>query len=354
MFPQGKTFLTSIIADCEFFEPIAAVQRDARDRLLAERLRPDRSRDYPIASEYPLVLGSEGTRHSICVVPRDDSLEARAIVAHANLWLRTMTSNSQTDGMGQIKLALVGNVATGTQAQGKGWMRKLLAEIERRAQSQGADAIVLWSDLTDFYQKMGFVPAGKELRIMLSVPKLSQLDRPNVWTPEGYQTGKLPHDLMHRMLELRSMGFKQPFFQLERSIHEFSELLKIPDLALFVGHSRIKKAIDTTMGHHDRSIDFYFIIGKGADMQGVIHEWGTTDMNLLLGGAGAIAQSGGLEEIMILVPPAIEEARSTFLHQASTSIEGHAMAWVKPLSPESKHLVDRTLLNGFIWGLDSI
>ena len=351
MFPQGKTVFTSIIADCEFLEPSTAKLQSARDRLLVECLRPDHPTDYPIASEYPLVLAQNGTKHSLCMTQKGDQCAARGVIAHANIWLRTMLPDSGDASFPGVKLAFVGNVATEKREQGKGRMKALLAEIELRALAQRADAIVLWSDLADFYQKMGFTPAGNELRVTLSTKKLCAGNHSTVWMPEGYQTGKLPQDLIRRVFELRSTGFKQPFFQVERSVHEFSELLKIPDLAFFVGHGAGTTSATQT---DQRPIEFFFLVGKGADMQGVIHEWGCTDMRFLMGAAGFVAEKANLEEIMILVPPAIEESRLAYLMQASTRIEQHAMAWVKVLKPETRHLVDRALRDGFIWGLDSI
>jgi hypothetical protein len=351
MFPQGKTFLTSIIADCEFLEPTTGKLQSARDRLLVECLRPDLPKDHPIASEYPLVLGPEGTKNSICVRRKGEQNDRDNVIAHANMWLRKMLPESQDASFPQVRLAFVGNVATDRREQGKGWMKALLAEVERRALIQSADAIVLWSDLADFYQKMGFTPSGKELRVTLSTKKLCEGNRSTVWVPEGYHTGKLPQDLIRRIFELRSIGFKKPFFQVERSVHEFSELLKIPDLALFVGHGATS---DSAIPLDQRPIDFFFMVGKGADMQGVIHEWGCTNIRDLMGAAGFVAQKSNLEEIMILVPPALEESRLAELQQSSTRVEQHAMVWVKALKPETRTLVDRALRDGFIWGLDSI
>ncbi len=359
IFAKGNTFLTSIIADYEFFEPQTPGQQFARDRLLIECLRPDKPAHYQIAEEYPLVLGPEGSRHSICVALKGHDPGTSAFLAHANLWFRTMACGTElAAGSSTVKLGLVGNVATNPREQGKGWMRTLLGEIERRALSQGADAIVLWSDLESFYQKLGFEPAGTEIRMTLSTKKLRRYSQANlkenldkavgvkVWLPDGYRTGELPEALIERMLHLRSTGFNQPFFQLERSPQEFSELLKIPDLSLFVGHGENSGGLPT--------IDFFFIVGKGMDMQGIIHEWGTTDMNLLIGGAAIVAKHVGLDELTILVPPAIISERLTELRRVCTRSEHHPMAWVKTLNPKTKPLVEQALHKGFIWGLDSI
>lgn len=342
--------MTSIIADYEFIKPSGSKQLAARDRLLVESLRPGKPENYPIAAEYPLVLGPAMPEHSICVTRKGVRPEDGGFLAHANLWMRKMAAGESRASMPVIKLALVGNVATDKNEQGKGWMRTLLGEIEREARAKGADAILLWSDLTTFYAKMGFEPGGSEFRIMLSAKELRRCGRPMLWVPDGYRTGQLPVEMIQRMMQLRSTGFNSPFFQVERSVEEFVELLKIPELALFVGHG---ESTGTTAPGL-RPVDFFFVVGKGMDMQGVIHEWGTTDMNLLMGAAGVVAEHGELEEIMILVPPAIKSARIAALHRASKRIEQHAMAWVKPLNPETKPLVERMLHEGFIWGLDSI
>lgn len=343
--------MTSIIADYEFLKPTGRQQLAVRDRMLVRSLRPGKPLDYPIAAEYPLVLGTGApSANSICVARRGASPENEGFLAHANLWMRTMAPAEAQMGAPAVRLALVGNVATDSKEQGKGWMRTLLGEVERRAREQGADAIVLWSDLSAFYTKMGFEPGGSEFRLMLAARELRRCGRPMLWSPDGYRTGDLPREMIQRMIQLRSVGFNKPFFQMERSVDEFIELLKIPDLALFVGHGENPGTVAPGV----RPVDFFFIIGKGLDMQGVIHEWGTTDMNLLMGAAGVVAEHAELEEMMILVPPAIKSSRIASLHRASKRIEQHAMAWVKPLNPETKPLVERVLHEGFIWGLDSI
>lgn len=342
--------MTSIIADYEFLKPMGPRQIAARDRMLVESLRPGKPADYPIAAEYPLVLGPDAPESSICVARKGVAPENGGFLAHANLWMRMMAPVDPQPGVPAVKLALVGNVATDSKEQGRGWMRTLLGEIERQARERGADAIVLWSDLEAFYTKMGFEPGGSEFRITLSAKDLRRCGRPTLWVPDGYRTGQLPVEMVQRMLHLRSLGFNKPFFQMERSVAEFVELLKIPDLALFVGHGESSGMSAPGV----RPVDFFFIIGKGMDMQGVIHEWGTTDMNLLMGAAGVVAEHAELEEMMILVPPAIKSSRIASLHRASKRIEQHAMAWIKPLNPETKPLVEKVLHEGFIWGLDSI
>ncbi len=344
--------MTSIIADYEFCEPNGSAQIAIRDQMLQEILRPGGAMPYPIAAEYPLVLAPSRTNRSLCIARRPVSAGREGInfLAHANILLRKMEP-AQLPGLAPagagIKVALVGNVATAPDERGKGLMRKLMDEVESRARAQGADAIVLWSDLSDFYQKLGFSAGGNEIRMTLSVRKLDSGKVPFIWVPEG----AVSDEHIARMLELRATGFRKPLYQIERSIAEFRELLGIPDLALiFACRGNFPAGKAPQAG----DIQSFFIVGKGADMQGVIHEWGTSDMQLLMNAAGAIAGNAGLGELMILVPPSTDTTRIELLTKASVKRETHPMAWVKILSPERKTLVELAFNEGFIWGLDSI
>ncbi len=344
--------MTSIIADYEFCEPKGDTEIAIRDKMLQQTLRPGGSSPYPIAAEYPLVLAPSRPSRSLCIAPKGHKKGSRSFLAHASILPRQMTPTGlekAKDGQqrSSVKFALVGNVVTAPEARGRGMMRALMEEVEARARTQKADAIVLWSDLADFYQKLGFTPGGKEIRMTMSVRKLDSGRVPFIWMPEG----PLSDDYIVRMMELRSYGYDQPFFQIERSVAEFRELLGIPDVAVVFACPR-NPAYGSVPSA--KQIECFFMVGKGADMQGVIHEWGTSDMQLLMNASGAVAGNAGLEELMILLPPSLPKARMDVLAPVSIKIEEHPMAWVKILSTKTKSLVELALNEGFIWGLDSI
>ncbi|MEY4632174.1 MAG: hypothetical protein RIQ81_2294 [Pseudomonadota bacterium] len=344
--------MASIIADYEFCEPKGSAEIAARDKLLQECLRSGLANPYPIAAEYPLVLDPARTSHSLCIARKGQRRDAAGFLAHASLLMRRMTP-AAGDPARAVTLGLVGNVATSLEERGKGWMRTLIAEVEARAIRQGADAIVLWSDLDGFYQKLGFVPGGKEIRFNMAVRRLDCGKVPLVWVPDGYAQGRLADGIIRRMLELRTTGYSRPLYQIERTIGEFRELLRIPDLALFLA-SRHAGNMAQPDQLPPEAIEAFFIVGKGADMQGVIHEWGTSDLPVLLNAAGAVAGNAGLAELMILVPSISDAQRLDMFAGVSGPRETHPMAWVKVLRQERKTPVELALNEGFIWGLDSI
>lgn len=349
--------MTSIIADYRIFEPTTQEDFTIRDELLTESLRADHRAPYPIALEYPLVLSKKVSERSLCLglmtnekefSKTGSSASTAHIAAHANLWIRTFAPQNSTGF--EIKMALVGNVATRPELRGHGIMRTLMAEVEARAVSQGADVVVLWSDLSEFYQRLGFVPAGKEIRLVLAANSRQSVTNIELWRPVGYENGTLSTVLLQRLLDLRTRQHQQPFYQIERSTAEFATLLQIPDTALFVGKSNHN---DSNNSPDD--IDFFMVIGKGADMQGVIHEWGAQDPNLIVSAAQQIMATNGLADIIMLVPGSVDPKCLAVLQSYSSRSEKHTMAWIKSIcNPDKKPLIQYALDQGFIWGLDSI
>src|SRR4051794_28539742 len=126
------------MSDYQVFHPDGR-QVAARNRLLQRALRPEPA-PFAIEREYPLVLGERGLGFSYCLGRGVD------MVAHANLWPRTLVT-----GSGEVQVGLVGNVATDERYRGQGVMRSLLLELKREAERLGLKALVLWSDLLEFY-----------------------------------------------------------------------------------------------------------------------------------------------------------------------------------------------------------
>ena len=302
----------------QLIKPTTNHQRKSRDLLIKNALRPEEL-PFPIAEEYPLVLGQGDNPFSCCISISDK------IIAHANFWPRTIVSESNS-----IPIALIGNVATDKEYQGRGYMRKLFQGLDQKAREKNIHALILWSDLHKFYQKLGFESVGTEIRLRYKVRKLS-----------GYISGKYqPIDPM----SLSEKDFKslldvrhQVKSTLYRSIEEFKILASIPAMGLFISFNQ------------SNQIDGYCLIGKGYDMMGVIHEWGSQNPEHLLQGIADIGDLLEYEEIIVLAP-AQGSGWIEALSNQSASVERQPMALAKIISD-----VDESVLNElFIWGLDSI
>ncbi len=303
----------------KMFHPVTASQRLQRDVMLTAALRPDGSL-FPIAAEYPIVLGTTGSQYSFCIGDPD------APSAHANLWPRDLISQTHHT---VLRVGLIGNVASSAEQRGKGNVRALMNELKAVALSQGMEALILWSDLIEFYQKFGFQSCGRELRWHFNRGQLLR----NIKSTLHFQSVSAPslNDL-ERLLNARP---PVPY-TLKRSPEEFAQLLKIPQLSLLA--STDKKPA-------------YVIVGKGCDMSCVVHEWGAPDPETLIAGVLAAATAHDLEDILLLTPASLSKNWMDGLKSAAITVSEHPMAlgW----RPESATTPD-LLTASFIWGLDSI
>lgn len=304
------------------FHPHTASELRTRNELLQSALRSEPS-SFDIAAEYPLVLGASGASFSYCSGGGD------GIQAHANLWPRTLIC---PDTNGRYAVGLIGNVATAERFRGQGMMNALMTDIKRQAVDMGMEALLLWSDLLEFYQKLGFQSFGHECRWQFASRDLVVPRR------QGWR--QLPPDearsLAAAMLTCR---FPVPM-TLERSFEEFQALLTIPALKIF--------------GYFDHSgtLTGYLLEGRGADLVGVVHEWGSPDPDCLLTGIAVAAASAGLSQLTLLSPAKLPKSWYSSLrrHAVERALHPTGLAWYANDNPNIRAALDAC----FIWGMDSI
>lgn len=287
----------------------------ARHNLLQSCLRPESS--YPIELEYPHVFSREDSSIS-------GFIDQNPIV-HANiLYLEFGDTHGQT-----WKAGLIGNVATLEGFRGQGLQKQMFAHLEAEARQNQVDVLMLWSDLDNFYEKLGFCQFGGEVRYQWSSMNASKDSRCSFVKMD-------PKDLtdsdLKRLLSLRPSGVLAP----RRSVQDFRKLLEIPEMGLFVGFDS------------DRTILSWGLTGKGCDMRGVFHEWGGSSPQALHRLMSSIKRNLGGGEFMILAPLGMDAEWHLALQSGSSSKTTHPMALVKQLS-------ERKLPEcAFVWGLDSI
>lgn len=299
----------------ELFQPRHPREQAARNRLLQSCLRPE-PLPFPIDAEYPLVLDSQAET-SYC------QRVGGQLVAHANLWpRRVLTSHGQ--GVGSV--GLIGNVATAKPFRGQGIMRAFLEALMERAREHQLDAVLLWSDLEVFYQKLGFRALAQELRYHVRAEAACALT-PELVVPAVAATPAL----CARLLRLRQhLGPS-----LERSPEEFARLLTIPQTYLLVEPDLQRPQT-------------YLIVGKGYDMAGVVHEWGARDPRGLVRCVAGLAALLEQEAVMLLAPKHLRTGWHAALVEASVQVETRPMALGRALTATP------WLDDLFVWGLDSI
>ena len=204
---------------------------------LDSNLRPEG--EWSITSEYPIAF-SEANRNNIRIITENDEVLAHAVV-------RPMIIKTPA---GLFKIAGLGSVVTSTEHRNQGLSTKTIESCLDAAKAHGCDFAILWTNLYDFYRRMGFELAGNEVSVLL--------DRDITGGEKNLKfmdSGKIAPEAIHRL-------YSQHTVTSLRTIDETRKYLQIPN-------SRVYTAWDA-----NGTLKAYAIEGKGADLDGYIHEWG--------------------------------------------------------------------------------
>jgi predicted N-acetyltransferase YhbS len=309
----------------EIFCPSDAESVQSRNLLLQKSLRPT-GLPYSIDQEYPILLSPDYSDFSFCI--RD----GRDIVGHLNVWPRIVKSSNPPF---EFPIALIGNVATDATHRGKGFMAKLITQALQDAERMKFAAVLLWSDLLEFYQKFGFRSFGAELRLSFSLGENLISSSLGSGELEILTNPPLTEDLISAMKGLRPRVASE----ILRSDREFSRLFRIPEtwLLLLVRNGEIVS---------------YGIVGKGYDLSGVIHEWGAKSPTDLLGLVQGLLIQSGWGDVTVLAPTNLGGRWQNKLNSAADYVKAHPVGLMRSFANDSRVL--STLESLFVWGFDSI
>lgn len=209
-------------------------REDAALDLMSKVLREGR----PLAAEYPLVFGSDTEGHI-------EVLETDGEPASTCAWLaRTLITPSC-----EVPVALVGSVATRTDRQGQGLGTAVLDLATTKAASEGAALSLLWADDPSWYQERGWVPFGTETIHVIDGTMAFLLPE-----PDGVRAAR-PEDAaaIHQLYSNHSV-------RVDRTEDETRAMLGVP-------------AMQVVVNEQDGQVVGYACMGRGEDLQQVIHEW---------------------------------------------------------------------------------
>lgn len=153
---------------------------------------------------------------------------------------------------GQVRVALIGAVATDSAWRGHGLASKTVALATQWAQERGAALAVLWGSEHSLYQRMGFELCGEQVRVPLAA---------------AFAKLKIdPHSLGSTPM---GRGWKPELFDI---------LKKRPGgLALRASDERwisAHKNVQWYWNGEGSTPRAYAAIGRGMDLHGLVHEWG--------------------------------------------------------------------------------
>lgn len=207
-------------------------------RFLSTHLRP--GRQWTIADEYPLVL-NDANLHNVRVIRDQNDFLSAAV-------MKPLIIKSP---VGVFKVAAIGSVVTNPANRNQGFSRQVLDDCIEVSRQHGCDFAILWTNLYDFYRKLGFELAGTE--VSLEIPTGFSCDQ--VPGLRFMESAKVDPEALLRLYSQHTTGSV-------RTVDEVRRLLQIPN-------SRVYTAWD-----ENNRLQAYAIEGKGADLEGYVHEWG--------------------------------------------------------------------------------
>ncbi|MBP9706807.1 MAG: GNAT family N-acetyltransferase [Oligoflexales bacterium] len=294
--------------------------------------------DYSILKEYPLVFFEQHSDKNVSggsLVGRIDD----TIATHLSLLIRNFVI---ADGTVVLRIGFVSNVATQPHWQKMGYMTATFKQLDSIAEKHDLDALLLWGDLSKFYQNLGYMSLGREQRYHLSRSLLTH-----------YQTvlGELmqKRTIKTEVRQIKNAELSEEQFRdlnklrppqkmnCHRTVAEFRNLIMIPDTYIYCCFSGTTPVA-------------YAVMGRGKDFIGVIHEWGSLNFFHLHETINTVFASSLFSEILLLSPADLPQEFSIGLRSFSEKIELLPMAMAKVFNSKIKAELEEI----FVWGLDSI
>jgi GNAT superfamily N-acetyltransferase len=206
----------------------------AAESLMRNVLRGGR----PIAEEYPLVFGAGAPGRVVSIGDADEVVSSCAILRRECV----------LPG-GGFSAGLIGSVVTDPRHRGEGLAAEVLASAEAELAAQGCALALLWADDAAFYADKGYVPIGTELDYLVTPDLLPLLP-----DPDGVRAATADdHAAIHALYETHPE-------RVERTAAETAQLLAGP-------------GVEALVRTRDGAVIAYTCVGRGEDLQSVVHEW---------------------------------------------------------------------------------
>ena len=263
-----------------------------------------------LAPEYPLVFGESGSGQLLSL------REGGRVVSTCALIERVLIHPE-----GETKVGFIGSVVTHPEARGQGYATKLLEYAEGKLRDAGCAFALLWADDPVFYGRRGYALDGQEVDFLVDK-----------------ESGAFPvADLNIRPLAKGESGdihalYSKHEARVARSATETSMLLACPRMTVLVAE-------------REGEVISYLCFGRGADLEGVAHEWG-----------------GNADGVMACIAKLLAENASVFvMTPGDPGVLGDRLDAIGALRAYGRLGMSKPLCGGsalpegvFIWGLDSI
>ena len=265
-------------------------------RFLDDNLRPQEQ--WSISSEYPNAI-VEANRNNMRIIAERDQVVSHALI-------RPMIVKAPA---GLFKIAGLGSVVTSSDHRNQGLSTQTIGACLEAARAQACDFAILWTNLYDFYRRMDFELGGSEVSALID-RDLKAADA----TLKIVEGAKVAPEAIHRL-------YSQHTVSSIRTVEEVRRYLQIPN-------SRVYTAWDQA-----GQLKAYAVEGKGADLNGYVHEWG-----------------GGVSALMTL----FEHIRKVQARPITVIVPGHSQNLLRALTEQGIALTEGFLGMVKILNADSL
>lgn len=194
---------------------------------------------------YPLVGPSN---HDHCHLLIDD----QKVIGHIGIRKRKLSYKGK-----QLDVALIGGIAIHSKYRGQGVFSRFFKDILKKYEKD-VSLMFLWSDLSSLYNKFNFYEAGGVIQTGRKILLKESLN------PNWIETN-LKSISNEQFEEIKHIYNQRKDFHLLRDESYWSAIREVSSAKVF-----IKK-------DSNDSIYSYFILGKGHDLDGIIHEYNVED-----------------------------------------------------------------------------
>ncbi len=202
---------------------------------------------WSIAAEYPTAFAPQNI-HNMRIIADDEK-----VVSHAVLKPLVIKSPHVI-----FKVGAIGSVVTDQGHRGQGLSTQVIQDCLKLAGDQSCDIAILWTDLFDFYRRMGFELAGTEMSFVIE----DEFEMPQQTGLRFSTDARISPEAIFRLYSSHSVNSV-------RTIEETRKFLSIPQTKVY------------TCWESDGQLAAYAIEGKGIDLGGYLHEWGGSTTKLL-------------------------------------------------------------------------
>jgi len=194
---------------------------------------------WSIAAEYPTAFAPNNL-HNMRIITEGDEVLSHAVLKP--LIIKTPTVI--------FKVGAIGSVVTNEAHRNQGLSTQIIEDCLAQAERQQCDIAILWTDLYDFYRRLGFELAGTEISVVVE----EEFQAPDP-TLRLSKDSKVAAEALHRLYSTHSVNSI-------RTVEETRKFLSIPQTQVY------------TAWDSSGQLAAYAVEGKGVDLSNYIHEWG--------------------------------------------------------------------------------